>query len=121
MAVGVFDEKVRAPLAWGDMRTAAAALDAAQPGWRGTDAAAALNAAKALLESSPRGRRRAVVVLGDGAEHSLSGRVLPPPAEGTAVLGLRFPALANAWIASVLPAPGSSARAPRLEVRLAAS
>ena len=121
VAVGVFDEKLKAPLAWGDARSADAALAAARPGWRGTNDAAALAAAKAALEDAPRGRRRAVVLLGDGAEHGLRGGAVPAPAEGCAVLGLRFPALANAWIASVGPAPDSSARAPRLEARLAAS
>lgn len=120
VAVGVFDEKLKAPLAWGDARAADAALAAARPGWRGTDAAAALAAAKAALESAPRGRKRAVVVLGDGAEHGLRGAA-PAPAQGSAVIGLRFPALANAWLSSVGPAPDSSARAPRLEVRLGAS
>jgi hypothetical protein len=37
------------------------------------------------------------------------------------VLGLRFPPLPNAWISSVGPSPDSSARAPRVEVRLGAS
>ncbi len=120
VAVGVFDEKLKAPLAWGDARAADAALAAARPGWRGTDAVAALSAAKALLEESPRGRKRAVVVLGDGAEHALRG-ASPPPAQGAAIIGLRFPALPNAWLSSAGPAPDSSARAPRLEVRLAAS
>jgi hypothetical protein len=120
VAVGVFDESLKAPLAWGDARAADAALAAARPGWRGTDDAAALAAARKLLEESPRGRRRAVVVLGDGAEHGLRG-ASPAPAEGAAVLGLRFPALANARLEAAGPAPDSSARAPRLEVKLAAS
>ncbi len=120
IAVGVFDEKLKAPLAWGDARAADAALAAARPGWRGTDTAGALIAAKAALEAAPAGRKRAVVVLGDGAEHGLRGAA-PAPAQGAAVLGLRFPALPNAWLASAGPAPDSSARAPRVEVRLAAS
>ncbi|MEK7232841.1 MAG: DUF4159 domain-containing protein [Elusimicrobiota bacterium] len=120
VAVGLFDEKLKAPLVWSDARAADAVLVAARPGWRGTDTAGALTAAKAALEASPRGRKRAVVVLGDGAEHGL-GYSAPSPAQGAAVLGLRFPALANAWVASVRSAPDSSARAPRVEVRLAAS
>jgi hypothetical protein len=120
VAVGVFDEKLKAPLAWGDARAADAALAAARPGWRGTDSAAALAEARKALEEAPRGRKRAVVVLGDGAEHGLR-EAAPAPAEGAAVLGLRFPALPNAWLASVGPSPDSSARAPRVEARLGAS
>jgi hypothetical protein len=120
VAVGLFDEKMKAPLAWGDARAADAALAAARPGWRGTDTTAALAAAKAALEASPAGRKRAVVMLGDGAGHGLRGPS-PSPAQGSAVLGLSFPALPNAWISSVGPSPDSSARAPRVEVRLAAS
>lgn len=121
VAVGVFDEKLKSPLAWGDARAADAALAAAKPGWRGTDDALALAEAKTLLEASPAKRRRAVVILGDGAEHGLAGRTPPAPAEGAAVLGLRFPRLANAYLASAGPAPDSSARTPRLEVKLGAS
>ncbi|MDP3541090.1 MAG: DUF4159 domain-containing protein [Elusimicrobiota bacterium] len=121
VAVGVFDEKLKASPAWGDPRAADAALAAARPGWRGTDAASALAQAAKLLADGPKGRRRAVVVLGDGAEHGLRSGTLPPPAEGAAVLGLRFPPLANAWLSSAGPAPDSSARSPRLEVRLASA
>ncbi|MBI2787233.1 MAG: DUF4159 domain-containing protein [Elusimicrobia bacterium] len=120
VAVGTFDEALKAPLAWGDARAADAALAAARPGWRGTNAAAALAAARKALEEAPRGRKRAVVVLGDGAEHGLREKA-PAPAEGAAVIGLRFPALANAWLSSAGPSPDSSARAPRVEVRLAAA
>ncbi|MCM2303054.1 MAG: DUF4159 domain-containing protein, partial [Elusimicrobia bacterium] len=120
VAVGVFDEKLKAPLAWGDARAADAALSAARPGWRGTAVAPALADAAKALADSPKGRRRAVVVLGDGAEHGLREGA-PPPAEGAAVLGLRFPVLPNAWLGTPGPAPDSSARAPRLEVKLAAS
>ena len=120
VAVGVFDETLKAPLVFGDARAADAALAAARPGWRGTDAAAALAAARQALEQAPRGRKRAVVVLGDGTEHGLREKA-PTPAEGAAVIGLRFPPLANAWLASAGPSPDSSARAPRVEVRLAAS
>jgi hypothetical protein len=120
VAVGVFDEKLKAPLVWSDARAADAALAAARPGWRGTDTAGALAAAKTALEEAPRGRKRAVVVLGDGAEHGLRA-ASPAPAQGAAVLGLRFPALANAWVSSVGPALDSSARSPRVEVRLGAS
>lgn len=121
VAVGVFEEKLKAPLAWGDARAADAALASARPGWRGTAVAAALAEAAKALSDSPKGRRRAVVVLGDGAEHGLRAGASPPPAEGAAVLGLRFPPLPNAWLASAGPAPDSSARAPRLEVRLGAA
>ncbi len=121
VAVGIFDEKLKAPLAWGDARAADAALAAARPGWRGTDTAAALAAVKIMLEASPRGRKRAAVILGDGAGHGLTGpKVLSLP-EGSAVIGLSFPALANAWLVSAGPAPDSSARSPRLEARLGAS
>jgi len=120
VAVGVFDEKLKAPLSWGDARAADAALSAARPGWRGTDDAAALAAADAALLNTPPERRRAVVVLGDGAAHGLKGNVPPLPA-GAVVLGLRFPALPNAWISSAGPAPDSSARTPRLEAKLAAA
>ncbi len=119
-ALGVFDERLKSPLAWGDARAAGAALAAAKPGWRGTDTGVALEAARKLLEESARGRRRAVVVLGDGAEHGLRGRV-PAHAQGAAVLGLRFPRLNNSWLAGASPAPDSRARAPRVSVRLGAS
>lgn len=121
VAVGVFDEALKAPLAWGDARAADAALAGAKPGWRGTDSDLALSAARQLLEAAPRGRKRAVVVLGDGAEHGLRAGAPLAPADGAAVIGLRFPALANSWLASAGPALDSSARAPRLEARLAAS
>jgi len=120
IAAGVFDEALREPLAWGDAAGAAAALTRAAAGLRGTNAAAALGAARDLLARSPRGRRRAVVVLGDGAAHMLAGPA-PAPADGAAVLGLSFPALPNAWLSGAQAAPGSSAREPRLEVRVAAS
>jgi hypothetical protein len=120
IAVGLFDDSLKAKLAWGDAHAADAALAAARVGWRGTNTAAALAAAKILLEESPRGRRRAVVVLGDGAEHGL--RAVPPaPAQGAAVLGLSFPSAPNSWLSSVTAAPDSSARSPRLEVKLGAS
>ncbi len=115
----MFDEKLRAPLAWGDARSADAALTAARPGWRGTDAGAALSAARDLLAVSPAGRRRAAVVLGDGTTSSLRGAA-PAPADGAAVLGLQFPSLPNASVSVAGPAAGSSARAPRLDVRYAA-
>lgn len=120
VAVGVYDEALKSPLSWGDARAAEAALASAKPGWRGTDAAIALTSAKKMLDESPQGRRRAVVVLTDGAAHGLLSTV-PPPAPGTAVLGLTFPRLDNSWLAGAGPAPDSSARAPRLEVKLAAS
>lgn len=119
VAFAAFDESLRAPLAWSDARAADAELARAVPGWRGTDAGAALAAARDLLAASPRGRRRAVLVLGDGAGHMLRGPA-PPPADGAAVVGLRFPPLANAWIASVAAGPGA-AGAPRLEARVGAA
>ncbi|HEX4048518.1 MAG TPA: DUF4159 domain-containing protein, partial [Elusimicrobiota bacterium] len=119
-ALGVFDEKLRAPLAWASPAAAAEAISRASAGLRGTDAGAALSAARDLLSRSARGRRRAVVVLGDGAAHMLRGAA-PAPADGAAVLGLRFPELANGWIAGAEPAVGSSARDPRLSVRVGAA
>ena len=116
VAFGVFDEKVPAPLAWESPAAAAEALARAAPGLRGTDAGAALGAARDLLARSPRGRRRAVVVLGDGAAHMLRGAA-PAPADGAAVLGLRFPELPNAWVAGAEPARGANAREPKLGVR----
>jgi len=120
VAASAFDERVLTPLDWTDAAGADAALARASAGLRGTDAAAALSAARDLLARSPQGRRRAVVVLGDGAAHMLTTPA-PAPAEGAVVLGLAFPALANAWLSDVRPAPDSSARAPRLEVRAAAA
>ena len=119
ISVGVFDESLAAPLAWTDAEGADRILARAAPGSRGTDAAAALRAARDLLARSPRARRRAVVVLGDGAAHMLPSPA-PSPAEGASVLGLRMPALDNSWMAEVRPAPGSSAKEPKLEVRVAA-
>jgi hypothetical protein len=119
-AAAAFDENVLSALEWTDASGADRILARATPGLRGTDAGAALGAARDLLARSPHGRRRAVVVLGDGAAHMLPGSA-PAPADGAVVLGLRFPPLANRWIADVRSVPGSSARAPRLEVRAAAS
>ena len=119
VALGIFDEKLKSPPAWGDARAVDAVLAAARPGWRGTDTTAALAAARELLASSPAGRRRAVVVLGDGAAHGLRASA-GSTADGALVMGLRFPALANAWI-SAAAALDSSARAPRLGVTLASS
>ena len=119
ISVGVFDESLAAPLAWTDAEGADRILARAAPGSRGTDAAAALRAARDLLARSPRARRRAVVGLGDGAAHMLPSPA-PSPAEGASVLGLRMPALDNSWVAEVRPAPGSSAKEPKLEVRVAA-
>lgn len=120
VALGVFDEKLAAPLAWTSPAAAADALGRAAPGLRGTDAGAALTAARDLLARSPKGRRRAVVVLGDGAAHMLRGAA-PSPADGETVLGLRFPELPNAWLAGAEPARGADAREPKLAVRGAAS
>jgi hypothetical protein len=120
VAVGVFDEELRAPLSWTDGAGAAEQLSRASAGLRGTDAAAALSAARDLLARSPKGRRRAVVVLGDGAAHMLRGAA-PAPADGASVLGLRFPELSNAWIAGVEPARGASAREPGLGARVASA
>lgn len=119
-ALGVFDDAPRERLAWTAPDAAAAALARAAPGLRGTDAGPALAAARELLARSPRGRRRAVVVLGDGAAHMLRATA-PPPAEGAVVLGLSFPSLPNAWLSGARAAPGSSAREPRLEVRAGAA
>jgi len=120
VAAAAFDEAVLSPLEWSDAAGADAALERAAPGLRGTDARPALTAARDLLSRSPRGRRRAVVVLGDGAAHMLRSSA-PQAADGAVVLGLRFPPLANQWISDIRPAPDSSARAPRLEVRAAAA
>jgi hypothetical protein len=120
VALGVFDEKLAAPLAWTSAAAAAEALGRASAGLRGTDAGSALAAARDLLGRSPRGRRRAVLVLGDGAGHMLRGPA-PAPADGAAVVGLRFPDLPNAWVAGAEPARGANAREPRLSVRVAAA
>lgn len=119
-ALGVFDDRLAAPLAWGPPAAALEALGRAAAGLRGTDAAGALGAARDLLSRSPAGRRRAVVVLGDGAAHMLSTPA-PTPADGAVVLGLAFPALPNAWAAEASAVPGAGAREPRLEVRVGAS
>jgi hypothetical protein len=119
-ALGVFDERLQAPLVWTSPAAAAEAMARTAAGLRGTDAGAALAAARDLLSRSPRGRRRAIVVLGDGAVHMLRASA-PAPAEGAATLGLRFPELPNAWIAGAEPARGSSAREPRLSVRVGAA
>ena len=120
VALGVFDEKLAEPLAWTGAAAASDALGRAAPGLRGTDAGAALSAARDLLSRSPRGRRRAVVVLGDGAAHMLRDAA-PAPADGAAVLGLSFPELPNAWLAGAEPARGADAREPKLSVRAGAS
>lgn len=120
VALGVFDEGLKEALAWTDVEGAERSLSAATVGFRGTNAGAALDAARALLESSPRGRRRAVVVLGDGAAHMNSSPV-PAPAEDTVVLGLGFPERSNSWISAVRATPDSDAREPRLEVLAAAA
>ncbi|MEK7389383.1 MAG: BatA domain-containing protein, partial [Elusimicrobiota bacterium] len=120
VAVGLFEDGRRMDLTWGDARTADAALAAARPGWRSSDAAAAITAAREFMSGSPATRRRAVVVLGDGAAHSLRSD-LPAPGAGDTLLGLRFPELSNAWLEAASPSANSRARAPRLEVRSGAS
>jgi len=120
VAFGVFDEKLASPLAWSTPAAAADALTRAAAGLRGTDAGAALTAARDLLSRSPKGRRRAVVVLGDGAAHMLRDAA-PAPADGTAVLGLSFPELPNAWLAGAEAARGADAREPKLSVRAQAA
>ncbi len=121
IAVGIYDEKLKAPLLWTDAHAADAALLAARPGWRGTNVAAALADAGAALARVPRGRRRAVVVLGDGAEHGLRAKADLQTLDGVSLLGLQFPALPNAWLVSALPTADSSARAPKVEIKIAAS
>lgn len=117
-AVIVFSDRLEAaPPSWQSPSESAAVLRRAKPTWRGTDAAPALAAAAELLSRSPAGRRRAVVLLGDGAAHMLPGAA-PRPADGTALLGLAWPPLANASVSGVSPARGSGARSPALEARV---
>jgi hypothetical protein len=120
VAFSVFDTSVRSPLQWTDARPAQEAMARSEAGLQGTDAGSALVAAREILAKSSAGRRRAVVLLGDGAAHMIRASP-PPPAEGCVVFGLKFPSLPNAWIADVRAVPTNEGREPRLETRLGAS
>ncbi len=119
-AVGVFAEGLEKALSWENQEAGLRALSSAIVGHGRTNAAGALSAARDLLESSPRGSPRVVVVLGDGAAHMLTGPV-PRSAEDSTLLGLEFKPLTNGWITSIAAAPGSSAREPSLEIRAMAA
>jgi len=120
VAVAVFDEEVPQAPVWTDAAGADRILARSSAGLRGTEAALALKAARELLEKSAPGRRRAIIVLGDGAAHMFSSAP-PAPVEGSVVLGLAFPQIRNSWIVEVRAAPGSSSREPKLEVRAGSS
>lgn len=105
VAVAGFDDRTPVFSAWTDAAAADAALAAAAPGWRGSDAARAVAAARTLLSRSPRGRRRALVVLGDGAAHMFAAGPVGPAPDGETDIGLRMPALPNRWIEDARLAP----------------
>ena len=120
-AVGVFSDRLEEPaggLKWLDERSALAALERARQTARTTDFAPALRAAQDLLEREPR-RRRAVVLLSDGARHGARGPL--PQLDRTIVwLGLDWGAPPpNAYIASAGPAADSGPASPKLAVRAA--
>lgn len=113
----VFSDRVEGEAAaWGSPRAAAERLGRAQLTWRVTDLAPALRAAYAL-PAEP-GRRRVVLLLSDGAAHSLRGELPAPPA-GVSLYGLSWPsAPANSAVLSAGPAPGSVSAKPKLRARL---
>lgn len=119
VAVGVFDDRLESPeggLKWLDARAAFDALQRARQGQRTTDFAPALKAAQDLLSQDTR-RRRAVVILSDGARHGQRGR-LPALDPAITWLGLDWgPPPANAYLSAALPSQDSGPLAPKLTVR----
>lgn len=104
--------------AWSAPRAALEAVARLQPGFRATDYAPAIKAAADLLAKEPR-RRRAVLLLSDGARHGARAP-LPALEPGVAFLGLEWPAPPrNAWLTSAGPARDSDARRPALVVKAA--
>lgn len=100
---------------WAPPRQGLEALARVAPGFRGTDYAPALKAAAELLSGDSR-RRRAVLVLSDGARHGFRG---PPPVleRDIAWLGLQWPPARNAAVNAAGPSRQSNARRPELSVR----
>jgi hypothetical protein len=116
-AVLTFSDRVEgeAPV-WGSSRRASELLARASLTWRVTDLAPALRAAYAL-PAEP-GRRRVVLVLSDGAAHSLRSPLPAAPA-GVALYGLAWAdPPPNSSVLSAGPASDSAAGKPRLRARL---
>lgn len=117
VAVGVFSDRLE-PLSggaldqWQDKRQALEVLSRAKLGFRATDFGPPLKAARDLLAAAPN-RRRAVVLLSDGARHGLRGPLAAEP--DISLLALEWPGEAgNGFIVDVRPSPDSSSKKPRL-------
>ncbi len=116
VAVGVFSDRLETPqLSWQTPAQALGALSRARLTFRGTDFAPALRAAQELLSRQAL-RRRAVVLLSDGARHGWKEPVERSPGVTWLSLGWRGPS-PNAYVASAQAALGSSAAHPKLAVR----
>ena len=120
VAVGVFSDRVEAPpgkLQWASPKEALETLARARLGFRGTDYGPPLKMSSEFLAAKA-ARRRAVLFLSDGARHGM--RAPPPPLDAEiSWLGLSFAkAGGNAYVLSAGPARESSARKPRLAVRV---
>lgn len=118
VAVGVFTDRLETPpgpLAFGDAKRALEALARAAPTYRPTDYGPAAQAARDLLSADPR-RRRAVVLLSDGARHGARAELDLDPAISWLALDWGKPP-ANAHLASVALARETAGGAPRLVAR----
>ena len=114
VAVGVFSDRWESPaggLSWNEKREALDILARARLGYRGTDYPAALKAAYERAAGS-HGRRRAVLVLGDGARHGLAvGAPWPPLDPEVSLLGVQWAAgSGNGFISSVSLGEGAENR-----------
>ncbi|MDD5655713.1 MAG: DUF4159 domain-containing protein, partial [Elusimicrobia bacterium] len=118
VACAAFSDRLETPdgrLAWTDAGACRQLLERGEPGRRTTDFAAALRPARELLARSSPGRKRAVLLLSDGAAHGLR----PGAAADIPVLALDWPAAPfNAAALSASAARGSSPERPCLRVRL---
>jgi uncharacterized membrane protein len=122
VAFGVFSDRLETEGETFSFTTPGQALTSlgrSAPGFRGTDYAVALRAAYSL--AAVPGRRRAVLLLTDGARHGLRGP-LPPEQPGVPIYALSWEGRPeNSFILSSAPAPESTAAKPRLRARTAAA
>lgn len=119
-AVALFSDRLESEEpAWTTPEEAAARLARARPTYRGTDLSAAWRAGAGLFAGSPGRRRRALLVVSDGARHARRGGLpaLPPD---VAVVGLSWPAVSgNSALLSAGPSRDSTAQRPELAARAA--
>lgn len=120
--VGVFSDRLEEPAgawAWQSPAEALATLNSAKLSSRGTDYAPALKSAVEFLARDTK-RRRAVILLGDGARHGLRAPLAVEP--GIELIALNGPvAVSNAYLSGVRFLPEETDRPARLSVNLIAS